>query len=961
MKTLLPFVFVLFLAPLIAQEQTGTFTFSPSNFGVNDEVTITVSGVDPTLWNAGEPDNIYLWTWYFNHCGDFVGGPLIGNGDWANSNDDLQMTNNGNGTYSFTLTPSTFYGSNNVHRIGVLVKADDGSGDKKTQDHLEYVGEGIGIDITQPASTPAVLNSGDDLIIQGNFYKEGALQFGTPYEVYFNEVSQGTSSNGFPNFQFTLNNLTTSGTVRVEATIAGESSSCSIEVIIAPTVTEQALPAGLEDGINYDDGDDTVATLVLNAPNKDFIYIAGSFNNYNPDNSYLMKKDPGSDKFWLELTGLTPGQVEHYQYWVYALNPVADSPQLVKTADPFSTLVLSNFDDPDIPESTFPGITTDYLYPEGQFRSVTVLETGQTEYPWVVNNFSKPKKEDLVIYEVLIRDFDVNRTYQDLIDRIDYFKNLNINAIELMPVMEFDGNETWGYNTAFHMALDKFYGTPDKFKEFVDLCHQNGIAVILDIALNHTWGRSPMVRMWMDDPDNNGWGDPSSENPYLNETATHSYSVGSDFDHSSLLTQYYSERVIEHWIEEFKIDGFRWDLTKGFTQNCSSGDDGCTNAYQQDRVEILQDYADHSWGLDETHYVIFEHLGSDAEEQQWANYRLGDATPKGVMMWSEMWESYKTLAIGGGSNFDRMGHTAHGFSAKRTLGYAESHDKDRIMYEMKEHGNGGSGFDLNTALTRMSALGAVTIPIPGPKMIWHFADLGMENSIWTCSDGSVDEGNDGCKLATKPQPQWDENWLGDSNRKQIYDDWARINALKINEAVFELEYAINSGTLTPRIYIFDEFDVLPTNTLKNVVILANFNTTAQNVVPDFPYTGTWYDLMDGTGSATINVTNTTDPINIEPGGFRMYGNAVPETLSTPSLEIESKLFVYPNPVQNEFTLSKSVEVVHIYDLTGKIIKTFDGGFEQGHAFDISELSQSLYFIKVQNSSGEEQSAKLVKI
>ena len=59
----------------------------------------------------------------------------------------------------------------------------------------------------------------------------------------------------------------------------------------------------------------------------------------------------------------------------------------------------------------------------------------------------------------LVRDFDKERTFQNLIDRIDYFKNLNINAIELMPVMEFEGNESWGYNTSYHLSLDKFYGT----------------------------------------------------------------------------------------------------------------------------------------------------------------------------------------------------------------------------------------------------------------------------------------------------------------------------------------------------------------------------------------------------------------------------------------------------------------------------------------------------------------------
>ena len=142
----------------------------------------------------------------------------------------------------------------------------------------------------------------------------------------------------------------------------------------------------------------------------------------------------------------------------------------------------------------------------------------------------------MVIYETVVRDFAANKTYQDLIDKIDYFKNLKINAIQLMPVMEFEGNESWGYNTVFHMAPDKRYGPPAKLKEFIDLCHQNGIAVILDIALNHVFGRSPLERMWMLDTDGDGWADgtgfrTSTQNPYINQTATHAYGVGSDINH----------------------------------------------------------------------------------------------------------------------------------------------------------------------------------------------------------------------------------------------------------------------------------------------------------------------------------------------------------------------------------------------------------------------------------------------
>jgi 1,4-alpha-glucan branching enzyme len=967
MKKILHIFILLISCTAFTQVQNGTFTISPTNFTVNDEITITVSGVDPTIWNAGQPNNIYLWAWYFNSCGEFVSGPINGNGDWNNSEDYLQLTNNGNGTYSYVLTPSAFFADSDISEIGVLVKAKDGTGDKKSQDYLFYVGEGIVINISDPSTNTVVINSGDNLTVKGTINSKGVNQFGTPYEIFFNEVSQLTGSNGFPIFQSSLTNLTTSGTVRVEVLVSGELASCSFEVIIAPTVIEENLPAGMVNGINYNDIDDTKATLVLNAPLKDFVYIAGSFNNYNPDNSYLMKKDPTSGKFWLELTGLTSLQVESYQYWVYALSPVTNSPQLVKTADPFSTLVLSPFDDPWIPSTTFPGLTTSYLYPAGQGREVTVLQTGQTPYSWVVPNFTKPKKEDLIIYQVLIRDFDQNRTYQDLIDRIAYFKNLNVTAIQLLPNMEFEGNESWGYNPSFHMALDKFYGTEDKFKEFVDLCHQNGIAVILDIVLNQAFGRNPMVRMWMDDSDNNGWGSPSSENPYFNQVATHSYSVGEDFNHQSTITQEYVQRVLKHWIEEFKIDGFRWDLTKGFTQNCSPSDETCTNSYQQDRVDILKQYADYSWSLDETHYVIFEHLGGDTEEQEWANYRLGDATPKGIMMWSEMWDSYKNLAQGNTSDFSRMGHLAHGFTEKRTLGYPESHDKDRVMYEMTEFGNNnGGGYDvknLNTALSRMSALGAVTIPIPGPKMIWHFADLGMDNSIWTCTDGSVnsdyDGNNDGdCKLDTKPQPQWVNNWVADANRNQIYNDWSRLILLKTTEAVFEGDYSITTNTLTPKIYVWD--NGIPLTELKNVVILANFDVTTQNVTPNFPYTGTWYDLMDDTGSTSINVTNVTTPISIPAGEFRIYGNQG-VTLSIKDLASDLNLVVYPNPINDTFFINKNVSEIKIFDITGKLVKAFKGNFAKGKQFDISNLSQSLYILKITNNSGQQQATKLVKL
>jgi 1,4-alpha-glucan branching enzyme len=919
-KTLL---FNLLLLPMVFFAQVAT---NPSPIEVNVPVTITVdtNSVATDCNGFNNPTKVYAHLGIGNDA-DPWGFDVIGN--WGQDDGVGEMTDNGDGTWSITITPDTYFNLTageeaSATKMGMVFRNEDGSQELKDNgcnDFFFNVGA-FQVTMINPNDSGVILvNSGSNTqIIAQN--TNGSAN----YELFVNGSSFHTATTTF--YQSPLiTNITSNLYCQLVVTQGASSISKPFVILVNNTVT-QSMPAGLEEGINYDSGNTTKATLVLDAPNKDFIYVAGSFNNWEPASIDAMKKDGATGKFWIELTGLTPGTNYTYQYWVGASSPVTGSPKLVKTADPFSTLVLSPFDDPYIPTSSYPNLPT---YPAGQEREVTVLKTGQTTYNWQVTDFNKPKKEDLVVYQVLMRDFDQNQNYQDLIDRIDYFKNLNVTAIQLLPNMEFEGNLSWGYNTSFHMALDKYYGTKDKFKEFIDLCHQNGIAVILDIVLNHAFGRNPMVRMWMDDPDGDGWGSPSSENPYFNQIATHSYSVGEDFNHQQLRTQNYVQRVLKHWIEEFKIDGFRWDLTKGFTQNCSPSDEGCTNSYQQDRVDVLKQYADYSWSLDPDHYVIFEHLGGDTEEQQWANYRIGEG--KGIMMWGKMTDQYNQLTMGFDSNTDisRMGHLSHGFTGKRVMGYPESHDEERLMYKNVAFGNSSGGYDvkdLNTALSRMSALGAVSLTVPGPKMIWHFADLGMENSIFTCNNGTVN--NPDCKLDTKPQPQWVNNWLGDSNRNQIYNDWSRLIELKTSEPVFEGDYSIETGSanLTPKIYIWD--NALPSTNLKNVVILSNFGLSAQNVTPNFPYTGTWYDLMDETGNTSINVTNVATPINIPAGGIKIYGNQN-ITLSADDFKTSLDLVVYPNPVSTTFQINKPVDTVSVYDILGKLIIQFKGDFQSG--------------------------------
>lgn len=953
---------LLFLSYFI--QGNAQVTITPSTFNVNDQITITVSMAAQACNQLGtNPAKVYMHSGIGDDNNAF-GFSVIGN--WGQDNGVGLMTNNGNGTWSITLTPSTYFGINatqqaNATKLGMVFRNANGAQTLKLPpscgDFIFNVGT-FQVNLTSPTNNSStIINSGGSLTVNAN--NTG----GDASYVLRANGSVLNSSNATSTYSFVHSNITSNQNYELQITQGSATITRTFSVLVNPGTLSQAIPAGLEDGINYDPSDPTKATLKLNAPGKDFVYVAGSFNNYQPDGSYAMKRDPSTNIFWLELTGLTPGQIYTYQYWVVDQTPLAGSPVLVKTADMYSTLVLSPFDDPWIPASTYPNLPA---YPQGQQREVTVLQTAQTPYNWseATLNFVKPNKDNLVVYEVLVRDFDANRNYQDLINRIDYFKNLKVNAIQLMPVMEFEGNESWGYNTSFHMALDKFYGTSDKFKEFIDLCHQNGIAVILDLALNHSFGRNPGVRMWMNDPDGDGWGLPSSDNPYYNTSARHSYSVGEDFNHQSPLTQYYTRRVIRQWIEEYKIDGFRWDLTKGFTQNCTGGDDGCTNAYQQDRVDILKEYANYSWSLDPNHLAIFEHLGIDNEEQQWANHRINEG--KGIMLWGELWSPYKQLISGNSANADitRMGHVSRGFQGKRLLGYPESHDKDRIIYEAITFGNGGGtapvNGNLNNAIGRMRAIAATSILIPGPKMIWHFSSLGMEDSIWTCTNGTINSDYDttpgDCKLDTKPQPQWVNNWLSVPLRNSVYNTFSKLINLKISEPVFNGDYAISpdGNNIRQRIYVFN--NSLPSTQLRNVVIIANFSVAAQNINPSFPFTGTWYDLMT---DAPVNITNATATINLAPGEFRVYGNRLP-TLSTENVVYANEFSIYPNPSSDVFSISIPTSKIEVYSITGQLMKKFEASFDENDTFSVSDLTSGIYFVKATDLQGRESTTKLIK-
>jgi glycosidase len=620
----------------------------------------------------------------------------------------------------------------------------------------------------------------------------------------------------------------------------------SFEFYIPPTTTVAALPAGVQEGINYA-ANNTSVTLVLYAPGKNNVVVLGDFTNWSVSCANQMNKTPDGNYFWITINGLTPGTEYAYQYLI---------DNSIKTADPYTQKVLDPDNDPFITAVTYPNLKA---YPTGLTTGiVSVLQTAEPVYNWQVNNFNRPDKKNLMIYELLIRDFTAQHSYQSLMDSFAYFKNLGINAIELMPINEFDGNESWGYNPDFYFAPDKYYGTKNKLKEFIDKCHLNGIAVILDVVYNHCTGNAPQAKMYW----NAATGQPAANNPWLNVTAPHPYSVFNDFNHTSTATQYLVQRSINHWLDEYKVDGFRFDLGKGFTQTQTNTT--TVENYDASRVANLNRYYDGTIVTHPNTYMIIEFLGTlpCQEEQEYAAH--------GFMLWGNNNFVYNQNTMGYTANSDISpvvySDPKKAFANPAEVGYMESHDEERTMYKNLNNGNSSGSYNvktLSTALAREEAAASVFFTVPGPKMIWQFEERGYDIPLTF----------GGSNLANKP-PHWE--YMDDPNRKHLYDVYKSILQLRLNNpTVFNntsFTYDLNSGLVK----LFQIADPNPGG--KKLTVLANFDVVQQSKTVTFQATGDWTNyISNGTGTGmngatgvNFTLTAAAQTISLQPGEYHIF-------------------------------------------------------------------------------------------
>lgn len=827
--------------PVQIPAQQGMITTDKNFYTSSDAITITYNPAKGNAALNGFTGDVYVhWGVITNASAGAADWKYVKSNSFTTPDAASKMTRNANGTYSITITPQSFFGvpsGEQIRKIAMVFRNADGSIVGRNYDgsdiYLPVYSNGVNVRFIRPELHPTYTLTpvqqtyaiGQQIEVTGIASTSANLRL-TLNDKEFATANSSTIITG----KATITDI---GTQTIKL-IANGTVQESFSFTANGTVVTESLPAGAKpNGVTFINNG-TSAIFALYAPQKNYVYVLGDFNNWTATASGYMKRTPDGNTWWIQIDGLNPNVEYAYQYWVDGA---------IRIADPYTEKVLDPEHDPYIPAANYPNPG---IYPIGKTTGiVSTIKAQQEKHSWSYPSITKPSKNNLVIYELLLRDFLGANNYQTLRDTLNYLSNLGVNAIELLPINEFEGNSSWGYNPSFYFAPDKYYGSKKSLQAFIDACHEKGIAVILDIVLNHAEGQSPMVQLYWDATNNR----PAFNNPWFNPTAPHSaLSFGYDFNHESSATRAFVKDVLKFWLDEYKVDGFRFDFTKGFTQKPSNSIDAMS-AYDASRIIILKEYNNFIKSIDPNAYVILEHLCADEEEKELA--------AEGMMLWNNLNYVFNEASMGwlSNSNFSRADYRTHGFTQPDGLiTYMESHDEERMMFKNITYGNASENYNikhLETALKRQELCAAFLFAIPGPKMIWQFGELGYDISI-----------NENGRTGEKPI-LWQYNTQ--PARVALKNAFTLFINLKKKNSIFSTtDFTHNLAGAIKYIKL--------RNGNNTVVVVGNFDVVPQVASIDMGSSGTWYDVARNNQALTI--LDGTYSATLAPGEYHIFSNFI---------------------------------------------------------------------------------------
>jgi hypothetical protein len=311
----------------------------------------------------------------------------------------------------------------------------------------------------------------------------------------------------------------------------------------------------------------------------------------------------------------------------------------------------------------------------------------------------------------------------------------------------------------------------------------------------------------------------------------------------------------------------------------------------------------------------------------------------------------------GKSNFSGISYLNRGWTKPNLVGYMESHDEERLMFKNLTYGNSSGSYNiknLNVALNRIKLASAFFFTVPGPKMIWQFGELGYDISIDSMG-----------RVGNKPV-KWD--YLEDERRTNLYKVFQSLIGIKQNYEAFSTNnFTLNVASSVKKMNLY--------HSTMDVFIIGNFDVIPLTSNQNFSRAGWWYDYFSGD---SVNITNLTESITLEPGDFKIYTTTklpTPEAGILLNVEkIDDQIPVeftleqnYPNPFNPSTVIRYSVPsvtqggigvsrvILKIYDILGREIKTLVNQDQTSGVYEViwnaddelgNKVSTGVYFYRI---------------
>jgi len=667
-------------------------------------------------------------------------------------------------------------------------------------------------------------------------------------------------------------------------------------------VMQMPMPSGTRHGVNLPGTVSTDSTTFrLRLKGRSYILLRIAPLGQTPADAppLLMRKSTNSDDWWLNLK--LPDGTYEYVYELENGQQIND-PWGRRNGDKGTRFTIGA-----------EGLTAD-------------------DYVWQSISYRRPPLNKLIIYELHVGEFaggfygkaPGQGTFRDLITLLPYLDSLGVNAIELMPINDYGfvgrSGHSWGYDVNSYFALEPAYGEPRDFKALVDAAHARGIAVIVDVVFNHLNDTSPL---WQMEPD-------ESKNAYFKPTSflrpnEDPLFFFKDLDHWSYATQELVFEALKMWIEEYRVDGFRYDFTQGIgwdKEDTTVGILGWANKVRDRYKGAIYQIAEH---LPESPALLFFTGLTGGWHDSFHDEIFNEARFRNVSL-----SNFERLVI------DLMAYPGNDSPAypnqysNRTqpVNCTVNHDEQSLIYEMTTFQNVG----IDEAVRRDKLYGTFMFTSLGIPMLWQGVEFSAPRG-W----------RDGGERLSYRALEW--NWFPTARGKLHYDYYrALVRQRRYNPALFSGELIKLRRYEAEKVLVWGFKD---SATDSRVVIVANLSGTDQTLL-SVPWLGggTWYNVFD---QSTLTVSDDSVRSMTVPGYTAVvFSNRSNESLGIPvtveagnaPVPSEFKLYQnYPNPFNSTTTISYEIATadrvsLKIYDILGREVSTLVNKWQEAGFYTV---------------------------